>query len=232
MESTKGRQLHKQSLESQEKGNFGEALELSDRAMVTYQEDGDKVGFSEIQAMRFLILKHLYERTDDNSYMVLAKYSAMAGVELAEASGDKTALTIPYFNLAKTFEALGEYKEAVDGYKKAIINMEESPAERHNRPSVIADFKGHLAICEYKTGDKTAIERALEAIEELRACEEEKYTKDVWLSGGYMRLAEALKNDNREEARKYLDKAKEIIDANEELKLRKEQWEKLAESFA
>lgn len=232
MESTKGRQLHKQSLESQEKGNFGEALELSDRAMVAYQEDGDKVGFSEIQAMRFLILKHLYERTDDKSYMILAKHSAMAGVELAEESGDRTALAVPYFNLAKALEALGECKEAVEEYKKAIRNMEENPAERHNRPSVLADFKGHMAICEYKAGDKTAIERATAAIEALKASEEDKYAKDVWLSGGYMRLAEVLRDDDREEARKYLDKAKEVIDGNEELKLRKEQWGKLAESFA
>ena len=46
-----------------------------------------------------------------------------------------------------------------------------------------------------------------------------------------MSAAKLLKEDNPESAKEYLQKAKEIIDADPALKVRKTQWEKLAERF-
>ena len=46
-----------------------------------------------------------------------------------------------------------------------------------------------------------------------------------------MRIADMLKEDNPEKAKEHLQKAKEIIDNNPDLKLRAEQWKKLTESF-
>ena len=40
-----------------------------------------------------------------------------------------------------------------------------------------------------------------------------------------------LKENDPQKAKEHLQKAKEIIDANPDLKLRKAQWEKLAENF-
>ena len=57
-------------------------------------------------------------------------------------------------------------------------------------------------------------------------------SKNTWVSGNYMSLAEMLREDNPEEARQYLQKAKEIIDANPTLKLRAKQWEKLKSTFS
>ncbi len=230
MES-KGRKIHAQAEVAREKGEFVEALKFTDEAMVVYQEEGDRLGFSEVQASRFLTLRHLYEKTDWRGYLILAKQNAEASVELAEASGDLKTLALPYFNLAKAREELEQYHEAIESYKKAIENMEKNPAEQHNRAGVIADMKEHLAVCEYKTGDKEAIGRAEEAIAELAGINEEKYNKDVWMSGGYIRIAEVLKKDDPKKAREHLEKAREIIDANPELVLRKKQWEKLAASF-
>jgi hypothetical protein len=80
-------------------------------------------------------------------------------------------------------------------------------------------------------GDTAGIKVVEDALHELENADEGKYTKDVWMSGGYMKLAEALKESDREKAVEELERAKEIIFANPELVLRKAQWEKLSESF-
>ncbi|MCL5666766.1 MAG: hypothetical protein M1383_03280 [Patescibacteria group bacterium] len=45
----------------------------------------------------------------------------------------------------------------------------------------------------------------------------------VWLSGGYLKLAVLLKNDEREEAEKFLELAKGIIASDKRLVLRRKQ---------
>lgn len=248
MES-EGRNFHGQAEQARERGEFAKALELTDQAMVSYQEAGDNLGFAEVQSSRFLTLRHLYEKTGDRNYLILAKYAGMASVEIAEAAGNKGALAIPYFNLAKAQESLNEHKNAVESYKKAVENQTNNPSPFHNRAAVLADMKVHLETCTYKAGDKSALERAEVSLQELEAVpvisdeefvakgkkleynEEVLYNKNVWVSGGHMRIAEILREDNPEKAKEHLQKAKEIIDSDPRLELRKKQWEKLATSF-
>lgn len=225
------RQLHAQAEEARESGDFLKALEYTDKAMILYQQDGDQAGFAEVLASRFLTLRHLYEKTGDRNFLLLAKHDAMAAVEIARESGDKTSLAVPLFNLAKAQDTLGELQEAVKTYHEAVENISNNPPATYNRPAVIADFNTHLAICEYKTGDKTALERVEQALADLEQAEEDSYNKNVWLSGGEMRIAEILHEDNPEKAKEHLQKAKEIIDADSRLKLRLAQWEKLAATF-
>ncbi|MBI4036376.1 hypothetical protein HY386_00670 [Candidatus Daviesbacteria bacterium] len=248
MES-EGRRLHGLAEQARESGDFTRALELTDQATVSYQQGGDSLGFAEVQASRFLTLRHLFEKTDDKNYLILAKHTAMASVELAQASGDKQALALPLFNLAKAQETLGELPDAVATYQKAVENIINNPPEPHKRAAIVADFKVHLETCAYKAGDKSALERAEKALVELEAVpvlsdedfeaggkklefnQEVAYNKDVWVSGGHMRIAEMLREDDPPQAKEHLQKAKEIIDANPQLKLRLAQWEKLATTF-
>lgn len=227
-----GREIHGKAEQARERGDFLQALQLCDEAMLTYQTEGDNLGFAEVLASRFLTLRHLFEQTNDQKYLILAKHAAQVSVELAESSGDKTALALPYFNLAKSEETLGQIQEAVENYKKALDNATNNPPVPHKieeRPAILADMKVHLATCEYKAGDKSALERAKQALSDLEAHPDiEDYNQHVWVSGGYMRIAEMLKEDNPTEAKKHLQKAKEIIDADPRLKLRLKQWEKLA----
>ncbi len=116
MTDSEARQIHEMALESQEKGDFIKALQLEVQAMVLYQKSGDKKGFAEIQAMFFLTFRHLYDQTGDEGYLRLAKHAAMVAVELAQKSGDKTALAIPLFNLAKAQEAVGDGAESSETY--------------------------------------------------------------------------------------------------------------------
>ncbi len=157
--------------------------------------------------------------------MTLAQYEMMGAVQLARESNNPQALALPLYNLAQLHEDVGELLQAIHIYKEAVKNMEQNPPDVHNRSSVLENMKLHLATCEYKNGDTGGLERAKKAL--LKIAEEpNKYNHDVWVSGGYMRIAEILKKDDAKTAKYYLAKAKEIIDANPELKLRKKQLEK------
>ncbi len=231
MESQEGRRLHALAEQARESGDSVKALNLTDQAMLAYQKDGDNLGFAEVLSSRFLSLRHLFDSTEDKNFLILAKHQAEASVEIAEKAGDKTALAIPLFNLAKAQETLEQIPQACEAYKKAADNMTQNPPQNHNRAGILADFKIHLATCEYRNGDKEAMDRALQALSELKDSDETKYNKDVWLSGAHMRIADALREDDADKALKHLQKAKEIIDSNPDLKLRLNQWEKLNKKF-
>ena len=234
MES-EGRRIHGQAAQAREEGRHLDALKLHDKAMLAYQKDGDKLGLAEVLADRSIVLRHLFEETEDKSWLFIAKAEMKDSVEIAKESGDKTAIAIPLYNLAKIYESLGDYQQAVNTYREAIGSMENNPPASHDRPAVLLDMKIHLNYAEYKSGDRSTLERMLENTKKLENSDEaevSKYNYDVWVSGAHMSLAEMLAEDAPEKAREHLQRAKEIIDANPDLGLRKKQLEKLTQSFS
>ncbi len=221
MTSEQGQKFHAQAEQAREQGHFLEALKLTDEAILAYQSEGDTAGFAEVLSSRFLTLRHLFNKTGDQNYLILAKHTVIASVEIAQKT-DSSATALPLFNLAKIQEELAELNEAISSYQQALKIMKTNPSAQHNRPGVIADMENHLAIAELKNGDQTAKQRALDALTRLSQSDEPQYNQDVWISGGYMRLAQATKK------KEYLDQAKVIIDANPDLILRKAQLEKLS----
>lgn len=229
MQKSNGRTLHAEAARAREEERFTESLTYNDAALFAYDKEKDSLGFSEGLACRSTTLRVYANLHNSKRILTLAKYEMMASVELARQSGAESALAVPLYNLAQLREDLGELNEAVNDYKEAIRYMQNSPPEDHNRPSVLANMKVHQSVCEYKAGDKSALERAKMAIQELEQVDEaSRYNKDVWVSGGYMRLASAIKEDDPNEARLYLAKAKTIIEANPKLTLRMKQWQNLS----
>ena len=83
-----------------------------------------------------------------------------------------------------------------------------------------------------KQGILRAVTQVEAAIQELENSQENQYEKDVWVSGGYMRLAQVLRESDNKKATAYLRRAKQIIDANPRLRIRRQQWEKIAKDFS
>lgn len=223
-----GHDFHLAEEEAREKGNFLEALKLSDESTLLYQKEQDIIGLSEIQAARAEIFKNLFLQTDDRSFLILAKFAAKSGVKIAKLAECEEALAIPLFTLAKILTLLDNHEKAQEKYQIALKVLPKSP---QNRPSVAADIKIHKAVCSYRMGNKDAIHEAVTALQELEDSGENRYEKDVWLSGGYMKIAETISKDDPDQARVHLEKAKGIVNANPELKLRKQQLEKLEEKL-
>src|ERR1035437_5690634 len=93
--------LLKNAEDSREKEDFLAALRYTDEALITFSEEGNALGFAETLASRFLTLRHLFEKTGDENYMILAKQDVLASVEVARKNGEQKALAIPLFNLGK-----------------------------------------------------------------------------------------------------------------------------------
>ena len=228
MNESKARQLHARALQLREQKEFLESLKVGEEALVEYAEDNDTLGFSELLTLQAKTYLHMYDFTNYKPYLLLARRIGQTAVDIVEESGQNEAKALPYFNLGKISEDAGDLELAVESFRKAVQLLEDFPSERHNRKSVLADFKNHLATAEYQTGDKTALEKAEESIKDLETSNDASdYEKHVWLSGAHMRIAKMLQDDDKEKAQGHLKKAREIIDADPELIIRQEQWEKL-----
>jgi len=228
MRSEKGRIAHQRALDAQEWGEFLNALVLEDEAMIAYQTDGDELGFSEIQAMRALTYRHLFSQTGYEGYLIKAKHEAEASLDLAEKAGDEATMSLALVGVGRILYDLGEYQEAAKNFERAI----EAGEKAGERKSVLADYKVHRFVSLILAGDKSLIDSAEEALEELvQSSDASEYEMEVWTSGAHMKIAEALSQNDSNRTREHMELAKKIIDSDPKLKLRLEQWNKLSEKL-
>lgn len=226
------RDIHGQVEHLRESGEFLKALQLSEEVFSEYQKNNDAFGMGDILASRSITLRLLWEDTQDSVFLVRAKHECFAAVEITSQSEEKSDQFMPLFRLAQVQEELGENLDACQSYKLAIEIFQNNPPKEHNRPAVLNDMKVRYSVCGYKTGNTEALSDALGALHALELDEQEPaYNKHVWISGGHMKIAEVLKEHDLQEARNHLQKAKDIIDADPDLAIRKKQWQKLSDSF-
>lgn len=215
-------QPHQQAEKSREYQDYQVALELAVDSELSYDAIGDIIGFSEVQATKALTYRQLFRSSKTGYFLVLAKHSALSAVEIARNSGIKEALAIPVFNLAKVYEEIGELDQAIKLYKEALGYITDNPPVHQDREAVKLDFKLHLLIARLSNGEKNLEKEIVEVLNKIEADEDEaSYNKNVWVSGGYLKLAEILREF------KYLDIARKIIELDDRLELRNIEWQEL-----
>lgn len=214
-----------QAEQAREKGDFKKSLELLADAIVVIVEEETEERLVDALSSQALCYRHLFDKTNSKNYLTLAKHSAMASVELAKERNDATQLAVSIYNLGKVMESLGESKEAIRYYRDAI-------SQNINRLAMLAEMKTRLSVLEYKNGDATAMERFGVALKELHSSvDPDNYTKNVWLSGAYMHMADAIIGKDNQKAKEMLSEAEKVISSDMRLKLRKEQLFKLQEKL-
>lgn len=229
-DSEEGRMIHKLAEEEREHGDLNIAVELHSKAASVFEKDDDRIGQAEALSGKVIDYRHLARKTKDVAFLSLAEETAKDAVKIAESSGIKEASVLPLFNLATVQEELGNFSDAAQSYREAL----NRPLPiRHNKPAVRVNMQVHLAACEYKTGDKDALVRAEEWLTKLDGSEHDnEYEHDVWVSGGHMRIADAIKKDDKQSALDHMSKAKDIIDKDpKQFKLRQEQWHELSKTI-
>lgn len=215
-------QAHQQAEQAREHQDYQVALELAVDSEFSYGEAGDVIGLSEVQATKALTYRQLFKSSKTGYFLVLAKHAALAAVEIAKNSGIKEAMALPVFNLAKVYEEIEELDQAIKLYEEALSYIIDNPPVHHDREAVKLDFKLHLLIARLRKGERGIEAEIVETLTKLEADNKEsKYNKNVWVSGGYLKMAEILKEF------KYLDIARKIIESDDRLKLRNIEWQEL-----
>lgn len=210
-----------QAEQARERGDFKRSLELLSDAIVAIVEEKKEEKLVDATASQAIVYRHLFEKTGSKKYIILAKHSAMASVELARQTTDTTLLSIALYNLGKAHESYEEFDDALSNYKEAV-------SQDNNRPAMLAEMKTRLAVLEFRIGDKSAVERFETALEVLKKSDDtDNYAKSVWLSGAYLHMTNALFETDKNYAKKLLVEAEKVISSDMRLKLRKLQLDKL-----
>lgn len=225
--------IHHQAVASMEAEDFSKALELSAQALVLYQAEGNDAKFAEVVSLQYLLYNHLHRKTADSKFKILAGHAAEASFDLAVASGDKTALAIPAYNLFKHLESVGNWGEARDRLLFAIQHQTDLPHPSQSSPAILADMKVRLSLLPQIDGSQSPdtsenFETAIRVLEEAE--HPDSHAKNVWVAGNYIRAADVNPDDNK--AREYLAKAKAIIDSDPSLTIIKKRWEEVNASFS
>ncbi len=228
------RQFHIQAETSRESGDFTTALELTDRAFISYIQDNDLLGASEVMCSRFNVFKHLYTQDQSSALAIQADHATQMAIAIAETSQDPRALALAYFNRGKYFQKfLTDWPQSITWYQKALDALVASPPPNHDRPAVRIDFQVHLLFAQGMAGDEQVIPPLESLAQQLSKLDEDQYNRDVWTSGAYMRLARLSHHFQQpSQLDSYLKQASQIINSNPNLTLRSHQLDELTKTLS
>jgi len=218
-------ELHEKGWKKREEELFEEALVYLEVALKRAVEEREYEIAVDVLKDRCLVWKHLFLVSREEGFAVLAKKDAEGMLEIARKQKLEKKLGTSYFRLGEVAMMVGEFERAVGYYQQALEHYQGSLAEK-------GDYRYHLGEAMYRAGDKSDGEQMmLEGIEEIKkgAREVDSFLVNVWMSGGYMRLASCLVKDKKKKARKYWRRAKEIAEEDERLVIRRRQIEEMGE---
>lgn len=220
-------QVHRKSEELRESDKHTEALKFIEEAIVGYQREKNYEGLSRALQSRFLIYKHLFLLTRDEAFAILGQKDVESSLAITQKNNLLRMLSSCYFRLGESAMLFKNYKNAVDNYQKAVDQYEGSNSEK-------GDYRYHLGEALYRSGEKIKGEAAmLQGLREIQnnANEVDSFLIHVWESGCYMKLAELLRDEKNDQARKSLERAKEIAQSDKKLIIRRRQIEDIAKMF-
>jgi tetratricopeptide (TPR) repeat protein len=210
-----------------EDGKTLEALNLFNEYIVESQLSGNYNDVLSGLMGELICWQHQFNRTKDRVYAILAKKNAEAMIEIAEEHKIPDVEYKLHFFLAKSYVLLKDYPSAVTEYRRSVELFPTDNAEK-------GDFIAHLGFATYKSGDKEKGKKLiLDGAQQIEKHAEgvDPFLINVWMSGIYLRLADLLRSDNKEEGRYYLDKAQQLINKDTRLVIRKEQLQKLESEY-
>ncbi len=214
-----GIEIQKEADILREEGKSLNAIDVYNQAIVRYQEDKDYSNMMAALTGRLLSWKHLFYKTEDKIYAIFVKKAAEEMLEIAKEYNLLNRLYLIHFLNGTSAILLKDYSSAEIEFKKAVKLYPFDNAEK-------GDWIAHLGDAMYRNGKKeegkNMILQGVSLIKE-RSCQIDSFLFNVWVSGAYLRLAKLLKTDNLEESKSFLNQAKEIIDSDNRLVIRKQQ---------
>jgi tetratricopeptide (TPR) repeat protein len=219
--ATNGIALQKEADLLREEGKSLKAIDVYNQAIVLYQQEKDYSNMMGALTGRLLSWKHLFYKTEDKIYAIFVKKETEGMLEIAKEHHLLNRLYLIHFLNGTSAILLKDYSSAEIEFKNAV---ELYPLENAEK----GDWIAHLGDAMYRNGKKEEgkkmILQGVSLIKE-RSSQIDSFLFNVWVSGAYLRLAKLLKTDNLEESQSFLNQAKEIIESDPRLVIRKQQLE-------
>ncbi len=200
-----------------EGGSSLEAINVYNHLIVNLQKEHKDLEMVPALTGRLLSWKHLFYETDARIYAIMVEKQAEAISEI-----------VPKERKFLAHYLLGTAATLLDKQKKAEVEFSRALQLYPNDSSERGDWMTHLGDAMYRNGKKKLGKKTiLEGIGviQLNSDHRDDFLINVWLSGAYLRLAKLLKSDSPQESAKYLEQAREIIENDERLVIRKKQLE-------
>jgi hypothetical protein len=198
-----------------ESGKSLEAIARYNESILSHQREGDAEGTFTALVGRILAWKHIFYQTEDPLFALMVNQE----VEVLRAFAARHHLSRDHtvcFLAGQAAMLLNQYSLAEHYFCQAIAKYPLDNAEK-------GDWIAHLGDALIRNGKtakgKNTVFQGIAQIQRF-AGQTDSFLVHVWLSGAYLRLAETLD-------RCYLKEAKEIIDKDERLVIRKKQLEKV-----
>lgn len=215
--------LHQKAEKLREQDKHLEALKVCEEAILNYQKEKNYIGLCSILQSRSLTYKHLYLLTNDISFAILAKKDNESSILISQKNKLKTIYSA-YFRYGDTLMLFNDYKNAILNYQKALNLYPKIDSEK-------GDYQYHLGEALYKNGNKKdGLKNILEGLKIIREnkSKTDSFLINVWESGCLLKLTELFYKDNPNDSQKYFQQAKDIINTDKRLIIRKRQLKELS----
>lgn len=221
-----GKEFQNKADTLREAGETLKAIDLYNQAIVAYQKEGNQANIFFVLNGRLHAWKHLYYLTEDPLYAIFVKKDAETINDFAKSCNMKGKDHTIHYLLATADHLQKNYPSAEKHYQQAVELYPRDHPEK-------GDWMAHLGESMIRNGKKEeGKQMAFKGIGMIKEKpgEIDSFLLNVWLSGAYLRLAKVLKKSDPEESLLLFEKAKEIIDKDSRLIIRKRQLEKFDES--
>lgn len=227
IDATSGTELHKEADKVREEGKSLLAIDLYNQAIVRYQEAKDYASIMGALTGRLLSWKHLFYKTEDKIYAIFVKKEAETMLEVAKAYDLLDRLYLIHYLNGTSAILLKDYSSAEIEFSQAIELYPSENAEK-------GDWRAHLGDAMYRNGKKEEGKKTiLEGVKIIkeRSSQIDSFLFNVWVSGAYLRLAKLLRIDDPAESQLFFNQAREIIDSDNRLVIRKQQLDAFMNGF-
>jgi tetratricopeptide (TPR) repeat protein len=228
MKNKDGEKLLLQGQRLRERGKTLEALNVLNIALEAFVKEKNYARFTHALLDRAICWQHLHQfNNNDFAFAILYKKDAEAMLEIVKAKNIKTQIAEAYFINGKAQMFFANYKQAEDFFSKALKKLSVSKKAQRG------DWLTNFGKAKYLNGQKQkGLKEILDGIDQLKKHRGEigQYIFKVWLSGGYLRLAETLTQDSPKESKQYLKQARMVIESDPRQIVRKKQLENFIKS--
>ena len=204
-----------------EEGKSLEAINLYNEVIIADLAKKDYSSLLGALTGRLLAWKHLFYKTNDPIYALFVKKEAETMLDIAKTYGFTNRMYLLHFLSATSASLLNDHGVAEKEFQQAVDLYPIDNAEKGN-------WIAHLGHAMYLNGKKEKGKQTiLLGVQKINSHSStlDSFLMHVWVSGAYLRLAKLIEQDDPNESQVYLNQAKEIINSDSRLVIRKQQLE-------